>query len=253
MCRILVVPTNFSYKETIDILIDMEKGNTDGFGYCYLNENKEFVVRKYASSLSQLLKRKIPILEHLPYNRGATLIHLRSASIGTVNRDNSHPYLTGHYCTVHNGTWHQHKIAKLCLAPRINFVSDTDSEVAAHLIELIGPRKFSEEMDFGGVFVSMKDTGDIYIAKVSGSISTHRMKNGQGIIASDFEWEKYKNRDLEDGYYRMDPDGKCITLQKKNFEICSTKSGKTIWEYGKKSYYNAHNTADQYRKGHFWD
>ena len=63
------------------------------------------------------------------------IAHSRWATHGSVNIFNSHPHLSNNdFAIVHNGIIENHNQLKLLLKEKYNFVSETDSEVIAHLI-----------------------------------------------------------------------------------------------------------------------
>ena len=62
--------------------------------------------------------------------------HTRWATHGAPNKINSHPHLAGKVALVHNGIIENHTALKVQLTKNGHtFLSDTDTEVLAHLIE----------------------------------------------------------------------------------------------------------------------
>ncbi len=183
MCRIACFPPNFKRKEAIKILKDFARLNTDGTGFVYV-ENNKFEGNKWPKPLSYILRKKLPFLDHMPHN-GWTLVHLRAASHGQNIIENTHPFIVGNWAITHNGIWREHNIVKLALKKFIRFEGETDSEVAAHLFNLAGPKRFTEEVDLSGVFVALNKNGSLWVSKTSGQLSMFELEDGKVLIASE--------------------------------------------------------------------
>jgi glucosamine 6-phosphate synthetase-like amidotransferase/phosphosugar isomerase protein len=208
MCRIIALPPRFNRLEAINILLAMEKCNTDGVGSVYVNETGEFVVEKYPTSLSSILKRKVDFLSKLETHDGWTLVHLRAASHGANALRNTHPFLVGDRAIIHNGIWNDYWVASLALSYTHTFEGETDSEVAAYMINHIGVKAFSEYIEGAGVFMSLNKTGELEIIKTSGDLELVSRRDGTFIISSEFS-EKYKRRvEAYEGRYTFTKNGK---------------------------------------------
>lgn len=217
MCRLLACPPGFSRNEALEILNEMEGRNEDGFGYTYLNPNGEFVTRKYGTSFSKLLKRNnVSLLAHMPHDTW-TIIHERAASHGAICKENSHPFETENYAICHNGMFKEHGIIRLALSNTVNFEGDTDSEVAAHLIDSIGPRRFalSEEIDWAGVYLCLKRDGSLEVVKSSGDLVLHVQDDKKVVISSELDRVKYKFLEANRGWYRFDKHGEYLDHKKR--------------------------------------
>ncbi len=205
MCRLAAFPPNFPRVEALQILAEFEKHNTDGTGSVYVRDG-EFVVDKWPEPFSKVVKRE-PFLGHMPYN-GWTLAHLRAASNGAPLKRNTHPFVVGDWAVIHNGIWMDHNIVRLALSGTVRMKGDTDSEVAAHLWNIIGPKKFAEAMDFNGVFLGLKKNGHLWIAKTSGDLEFKALKKDRTLIASELSRTKYDERiDALYGWYHFDENG----------------------------------------------
>jgi predicted glutamine amidotransferase len=224
MCRLASFPKNFNRLEALDILLEFEKNNTDGFGYTYLDENNQFVTKKWALSLSTLLKRKYPILSHMPHSLGWTICHLRAASCGIVRKENSHPFEVsgkeGDWAICHNGHFGDHRLLRLAMGSFLDFQGDTDSEVSANLIANIGPKKFSENIDSGGVYLCLKRDGTLFAIKTTymGDLKASDLENRQFVLASTLDYKKYhKQTEMSRGWAQFNKNGEYITSKKKEY------------------------------------
>lgn len=207
ICRLACFPPYFPQDKALQILLDFESGNTDGVGSVYVKDN-EFVVDKYPKSLSQILKKDFSFLSHMPYN-GWTLAHLRAASHGCNAVRNTHPFVVGDMALVHNGIWSEYKIAKMVLNNNKEIIGETDSEIAAHVINRVGPKKFGKIVDYGGVFAVLYKNGEMCIVKTSGDLAALKWKK-KTLLASELDFEYRRQKNVNEGYYRFGPDGKLI-------------------------------------------
>ncbi|MEM0054389.1 MAG: hypothetical protein QXL89_09415 [Nitrososphaeria archaeon] len=70
------------------------------------------------------------------------MFHHRMASVGEISQENTHPFIAGDICLVHNGTW----IDSMMF--RDDFINEltgtTDSEIIAHMINKYGVNAFKE-------------------------------------------------------------------------------------------------------------
>jgi len=216
MCRLIAIPPMFSKREALDIMLNFEGTNRDGVGFVYV-KNNEFVVEKWPKSLSNLIKEETFLLNHLPYN-GWTLGHLRHSTHGENTLENTHPHIVKNWAVVHNGVFLEHNIVRLILGNE-KFKSQCDSEAAAHLISLIGPEKFSEEISNAGVFLVLNKNGNLCVINTGGRLEIQKLQNKTFLIASDLDYSKYKNCENmhKEGYYFFNKYG--FFVRKKEKEI----------------------------------
>jgi hypothetical protein len=140
---------------------------------------------------------------------GWTIAHLRAASHGANTKENTHPFIVGPWAVVHNGVWNDYNIAKLALNKYVKFTGETDSEVAAHLINVAGPKKFAEEINFGGVFLGLNKDGSLWVMKTSGELVLFPMMDEKVLIASELDDDTYENTyEALLGWYHFDKEGK---------------------------------------------
>lgn len=221
MCRIAAFPPRFPRNKALDILANFENRNTDGTGSAYLKDGK-FVVEKWAKPFSSVIKNK-PFLGHMPYNDGWTIVHLRAASHGENLKENTHPFIVNNWAFIHNGIWSEHNLVRLALSKQVTMSGQTDSEVAAHFWNVIGPKKFAETVKYGGVFMGLNRNGNLWVAKTSGDLEIKALPDGQILLASELNHEKYENCvDALQGWYQYNSRGQYV----------KHKENKSAWSYG---------------------
>ncbi len=216
MCRHICLAPGFPRLQALEILLSMEDRNTDGTGYGYVKDG-EFIVQKWPKSLSKVLNDEPNFLDHLPYNDGYTIVHLRAASHGGNKKRNTHPFIVGRdkdWLISHNGIFSSRDIVRLALSPFVEFHGETDTEVAAQLLALVGPKKFSEEVDFSGTFFALQKTGDLWVVKTSGELSIHNRKNNTVLISSELP-KSYNCVEAYKGWYHFNSRGNYIEHEKK--------------------------------------
>lgn len=219
MCRIIYAPPYSNKNDILDIAQDMLGSNTEGFGYGYWEGNKP-VIHKWGKSLNTLLRNKNnKILEHMRGNRfdKPTLIHMRLASCGPVNKANAHPFLIGKnniFC--HNGTYNDAPLIKLAMGKDIKYTSETDSEIAGNLINRIGMKRFVKEVNFGGVFMMLNKSNYLTVGVTSGDLSFSDLGGGVTLIASELDDDEFENSvEAEQGWYIFNPQGKLVQKKEK--------------------------------------
>lgn len=215
MCRLAAFPPGFKRDEAIDILTDMERCNTDGTGYAFLHKG-QFVIKKSPVALKDILaKDKDSFLNHMPYYDGWTIAHLRAASHGDNTMNNTHPFnINDKWCVAHNGIWSEYNVVKLALRKQIKFQGETDSEVAAHLLNIAGPKNFSFEVSHGGVFLALKKNGELWAIKTSGDLEYIKPRNNPYCLSSEFPIEKMnKTKTFQEGWFQFDKYGNLIDLE----------------------------------------
>ena len=206
MCRLAAFPPGFDRIEALEILASFENTNTDGTGSAYVKDGR-FVVNKWPKPFSKVA-RKYPFLGHMPYD-GWTIAHLRAASHGENKVENTHPFIVGPWAFIHNGIWSEHEIARLIFGKQVKIEGETDSEVAAHLWNLVGPKVFAEKIDFSGVFMGLHRDGELWVAKTSGDLEVKALSKERVLLASEFDREKQGGHTLDalQGWYHFDKEG----------------------------------------------
>ncbi|MBO8161392.1 MAG: glutamine--fructose-6-phosphate transaminase (isomerizing) [Thermosipho sp. (in: Bacteria)] len=132
MCGIVgIVGAEFKIDELVSDLQKLEYRGYDSAGIAYI-ENGRISITKTLGRI-QNLKEKIK-----PVTSLAGIAHTRWATHGVPNDINAHPHTdcTGKIALVHNGIIENYVELKEFLLERGHkFISDTDTEVIAHLIE----------------------------------------------------------------------------------------------------------------------
>lgn len=122
--------------------------------------------------------------------------HTRWATHGRPSQENAHPHIAGKICVVHNGIVENYlKLKKFLQEQGCQFSSETDTEIAAHLINL----KYSQSADlaqavyeatqeiegsYALVVISCEDPGTIIVAKSSSPVILG-LGEGENFVASD--------------------------------------------------------------------
>ena|SRR5438045_3937968 len=223
MCRLAAFPPGFARDRALEILLRFEGPNTDGVGAAYV-KNGKFQIEKSPMSISEVLESGHNFLGHMgPECKSWTIAHLRLASHGCNHMRNTHPFIVGDYCVVHNGVWSNYSTAKGILkkvpmpdGSARKFEGETDTEVAAHLLQFVGPEDFTTELDYGGVFLALKRDGDLWACKVSGDLEVSKRKSGAFLMASTLDQNKFKNKyEAKRGCYHFDVEGKLLSATEK--------------------------------------
>jgi predicted glutamine amidotransferase len=209
MCRLAAFPPGFSRVDALSILQEMEGMNRDGVGSVHVNQEGKFEGHRYPGSLTSLLvsKQGEQFLSHMPHN-GWTIAHLRMSTHGGVAKENTHPFTAGEWCVAHNGCWSDSDTARLLLEKAVRFAGETDSEVAAHVLNVVGPKRFAFRI-YGGVFLALNRTGHLWVLKTSGLLERFTCK-GKTLLATDLPADLVKIKKVNDGWYRYGPSGKLL-------------------------------------------
>jgi len=111
----------------------LEYRGYDSAGIAVLDAKKDVCLQKNAGKVAALEKglASNPLQGHLG------IAHTRWATHGSANDANSHPHRSEHIAVVHNGIIENHEALRSELqAAGYTFISETDTEVVAHLVHL---------------------------------------------------------------------------------------------------------------------
>ncbi len=235
MCRIVAFPPNFPKKKALEIVQDFYMGNEDGTGSVYLKDGK-FVVNKYHFSFEKVMEKKLPLLDHMPYN-GWTLAHVRAASHGKNTMNNTHPFIKGENAMIHNGVFSEYAPVKAALAMNYKFKGQTDSEVAAVLYNVAGKQKFAKAIN-SGVYMFLNKSGRVHVVcKAGGDLVFQKTKYGH-VMASELPHTYGRTQTAMEGTFVLGKNGLII---RSNFE----KDVAANWNYGWTSEYEGYRPKRQ--------
>jgi predicted glutamine amidotransferase len=180
-------------------------GNTDGTGSVHVKDGK-FVVNKWSIPFDEVVEKKLPLFDHMPYN-GWTIGHVRAASHGGNTYNNTHPLVKGEWAMAHNGIFQEYAIVKALMTDH-TFIGQTDSEAAAALWEKIGRAGFIQAMD-SGVFLFLNKNGQLDVVGCSGDLVYQNTKWGV-LMASELPHTYRRTINVDSGDFRLSKKGKAF-------------------------------------------
>lgn len=132
MCGIFGYVGNKKNAATIvfDGLKTLEYRGYDSWGVATLDQNNKIQTKKRAGKIGDNSIAELP-------NSTIAFGHTRWATHGGVTQTNAHPHLdcSGELAIIHNGIIENYEEIKKSLHNKHTFISETDTEVAIHLIE----------------------------------------------------------------------------------------------------------------------
>lgn len=184
--------------------------------------------RGRVSNLEELLKGRND-------NSKIGIGHTRWATHGAANEINAHPHKVGKITLVHNGIIENYMEIKSKLQTQgVNFVSETDTEVACALIDWC----FSQERDIVNAILKakMELVGSYAFAiMVDGQESIYATRYKSPLIAAKSKDGYYLASDMSAllpftrKYYRMNEE-EVVCLSKDNIELYNAKISTPLWE-----------------------
>nr|WP_269821780.1 glutamine--fructose-6-phosphate transaminase (isomerizing) [Nocardia asteroides] len=196
MCGIvgMTSPQNTVTGRTADQLAVLEYRGYDSWGLAALTDDSLAVVKDTGSIGKALREGR---LSELP-EASLALGHTRWATHGGVTAANAHPHLSynGAVAIVHNGVIENHlQLRRELEASGVSFASDTDSEVAAHLIarhleqgasmrDAIAATTAALSGEYALAVISVSEPGTVWGAKHKSPLVV-AFDGQRGILASD--------------------------------------------------------------------
>ncbi|MCL4405441.1 MAG: glutamine--fructose-6-phosphate transaminase (isomerizing) [Patescibacteria group bacterium] len=187
-------------KKTIPILIDglkrLEYRGYDSAGLAVISKERRLEVRKSPGRVSELEAT----LKDMPETGNRIgIAHTRWATHGEPTKENAHPHIdcTGNIALVHNGIIENYEALRTYLEERGHtFISKTDTEVVAHLIEEFLKEKGTTFLDafikaiqhikgsYAIVAISVLEPDTIYASHLSSPLVIGQGE-GENFLASD--------------------------------------------------------------------
>ncbi len=249
MCGIVgVVSSKHAVTEILEGLKKLEYRGYDSAGIALVQGNK-FVTVKQEGKIVKLeaAVKKSKIFED---KKEYTIIgHTRWATHGRPSQENAHPHASSEICVVHNGIIENYQEIKANLVAKgVKFLSETDSEVLPHLIELYLKEtrdiksaiiKTLHEIDGSyALAIIFKQEKDLIAIAKKGSPLLVGVGDNENYIASDYyALSNYTNKViyLEDGEFAFirkdsveffDENGGAIEKNVKAMEAANNKVSK---------------------------
>ncbi len=255
MCGIVgVVGSKHAITEIIEGLKKLEYRGYDSAGLAAVVNGSFAMVKqegKIAKLESAVKRSKIFIDKQKEYT---AIGHTRWATHGRPSQRNAHPHASSQICVVHNGIIENYQEIKQHLSQNgVEFLSETDSEVLPHLLEL----HLKETQDIKKAIIAMlneikgsyalavifKDKEDLILVAKKGSPLLVGLGEGENYIASDYyALAPHTNRVvyLEDDEFAVveknhveffDIDGKALNKRPRVMESANNKVSKEGYDH----------------------
>lgn len=190
MCGIVgVVGTADAASILIEGLKRLEYRGYDSSGIAMIGPDSQIVVKEKGK-----IRNLVAAIKWDEVKGTCGIAHTRWATHGAPNQINAHPHVAGKVALVHNGIIENHSALKVQLGKSGHkFLSDTDSEVLAHLVEDFydGDLVYAVQKALGvvdgafGIAVTHTDEPDLVVGARRGSPLVVGVGNGVNYLASD--------------------------------------------------------------------
>jgi len=239
MCGIVgVVGTPDAAKVLLEGLKRLEYRGYDSAGIAIVSPDGQLVTKEKGK-----IRNLEAALEGLDMAGSTGIAHTRWATHGPPNQVNAHPHTAGKVALVHNGIIENYKALKVQLGKKGRaFVSDTDTEVLAHLIEDFyeGDLVLAVQKALGvvegafGIAVTHLDEPDLIVGARRGSPLVVGVGEGANYLASDVAAIMGHTRQviyLDDGeMVTLRPD--CVHTTNINNEEIEKEIQEVTWDLG---------------------
>ncbi len=183
-------------RDIVPVLVEglrrLEYRGYDSAGVAIINENNAIELRRAVGKVAELDKK----LEKIPMQGKIGVAHTRWATHGGVTEENAHPHVSGgRVAVIHNGIIENFQpIKDEMLAKGYVFDSETDTEVAAHLIydylkqgldlvEAVGKAVERFEGAYALLVVDAEDPDRIVVSRVASPLVIG-LGDGENFVAS---------------------------------------------------------------------
>ena len=183
-------------RDVAEILVEglrrLEYRGYDSAGVAIVDANKNMTRVRRLGKVQELADA----IDECHVHGGTGIAHTRWATHGEPSEINAHPHVSGDIAVVHNGIIENYEVLRETLRARgYEFVSQTDTEVIAHLVEwelrtsaslLEAVQKTAKQLEgaYGTVVVDRKDPERLVVAR-SGSPIVIGLGVGENFLASD--------------------------------------------------------------------
>lgn len=183
-------------RDIVDILLEglhrLEYRGYDSAGVAVVDQNKNLTRLRRLGKVKELSDATLS----QPVIGGTGIAHTRWATHGVPSEENAHPHISGDIVVVHNGIIENHEILRQSLQQKgYTFVSQTDTEVIAHLINFelsqggtlleAVQRTVTQLEGAYGTVVLNRNQPEHLIAARSGSPMVIGLGIGENFLASD--------------------------------------------------------------------
>ncbi|HAP80812.1 MAG TPA: glutamine--fructose-6-phosphate aminotransferase, partial [Enterobacteriaceae bacterium] len=183
-------------RDVAEILLEglrrLEYRGYDSAGLAVINSSGEMTRLRRLGKVQMLAQAA----QEQPLHGGTGIAHTRWATHGEPSEANAHPHVSDHIVVVHNGIIENHEpLRELLQARGYQFVSQTDTEVIAHLVhwelEQGGTlrdavlRAIPQLRGAYGTVIADTRNPDVLLAARSGSPLVIGLGMGENFIASD--------------------------------------------------------------------
>jgi len=205
-----------SAKLVFDGLKSLEYRGYDSWGVAVIS-NEKIYVKKKAGKIGGNNVKELPTGQ-------IAIGHTRWATHGGVTDINSHPHLDckGKIAVIHNGIFENYEeIKKKLVAKGHKFISETDTEVVAHLLEKSNLRSVFNKMEGLNAVIVIDSKKEQIIAARNGSPLVIGFGKGENFLASDASALLPYTKEV----YFLEDDEMAV-LEKDRVIITNVKTGK---------------------------